>query len=85
MKKNWPLLLIGYWDLERVPEILDDFIADREPTFSEPPAEIKKYEKKRMEIRRKLGIEEPEILCGVIRPVTKRRRSKTLTAPTQPV
>ena len=84
-KKNWPLLLIGYWDLERVPEIINDFLADKEPTFSEPPAEVKKHKKKRMKIRKKLGIGEPEILCGVIRPVIKRKRSRKPIPPTQPV
>ena len=84
-KNNCRLLIIGYWDLERSPEIINDAIADREPNFSEPPAAVKKYEKKRMEIRRKLGIEGPEILCGLIRPIANRRRQKTLTVPTQPV
>jgi len=39
-------LIIGYWDLERMPEIINDAIADKEPTFSEPPAKVKKYEKR---------------------------------------
>jgi G:T-mismatch repair DNA endonuclease (very short patch repair protein) len=82
-ENNCRLLIIGYWDLKRVPEIINDFLADKEPIFSEPPAEVKKYEKKRMEIRRRLGIEGPEILCGLIRPITKKRSRKSIP-PTQP-
>jgi hypothetical protein len=68
---NIPLLLIPYWDLERVEEILDDVLAGKEPTFSNPPEAVIKAAPKRQKIRDKLGITEPEILCGLIRPESK--------------
>lgn len=61
------LLIIPYWDCKRIPEILDDFFAGREPTFSEPPKIVKKYAPMRAKIRKKLGITEPELLCGLIK------------------
>jgi hypothetical protein len=56
IKRDWckstnrPLLEIPYWDFDRIDEILDDWFAGREPTFSEPPPEVKKYEEHRQKI-----------------------------------
>ena len=70
---NVPLLIIPYWDYNRIPEILDDVLAGRTPTFSEPPEIVKKYEPMRKKIRDHLGIKEPEVLCGLIKPELKEK------------
>jgi len=66
-KSQCPLLIIPYWDYDRISDILDDFFAGRKPTFSEPPKEVQKHKSTRQAIRKKLGIREPEILCGLIK------------------
>ena len=68
---NIHLLLIPYWDYDRIPEILDDVFAGRTPTFSEPPEIVLKNELIRKKIRDRLGITEPEILYGLIKPEAK--------------
>src|SRR5262249_10497633 len=49
-EKGIPLLVIPYWDYKRIEEILDHFFAGREPTFSEPPEIVRKYESMRQKI-----------------------------------
>jgi len=71
--KGWPLLIIPYWDYNRITEILDDVLAGRTPTFSEPPKIVKKHEPLRKKIRDHLGITEPEVLCGLIKPELKEK------------
>jgi hypothetical protein len=76
IKQKWcqnrlPLLLIPFWDIDRIPEILDDVLDGKEPTFSSPPEAVIDAEPIRQKIRDKLGITEPEILCGLIRPEAK--------------
>lgn len=66
-KRNMPLLFIPYWDIKRIPEILDEVLAGRTPTFSEPPDIVKKHEPMRKAIRDRLGITEPEVLCGLVK------------------
>ena len=61
------ILIIPYWDKHRIPEILDDVLSGRTPTFSDPPKKVKKYELMRHKIRDRLGITEPEIICGLIK------------------
>jgi hypothetical protein len=68
---NIPFIIIPFWDLKRIPEILDDVLAGRTPTFSEPPEIVKKNAPLRQKIRDHLGITEPEVLCGLIKPETK--------------
>ena len=63
---NIPLLLIPYWDYDRIPEILDDVLAGRTPTFSEAPEMVEEHKDMRDKIREHLGITEPEVLCGLI-------------------
>jgi hypothetical protein len=65
-KKGWPILFIPYWDLERIPEILHDVLAGRRPKFSKPPASVNEHAVRRKKIRSRLGINEPEILWGLI-------------------
>jgi ribosomal protein L36 len=65
-KHNIPLLIIPYWDKDRIPEILDDFFAGKTPIFSSPPKSIKKYHPVRKKIREHLKIEGDEVLCGLI-------------------
>jgi hypothetical protein len=48
------LLCVPYWDQDRIEEILNDFFAGREPTFSEPPEVVKKYEPMRKKIIQRL-------------------------------
>ena len=62
-----PLLLIPYWDIDRIPEILDDVFSGHTPTFTEPPEIVKKHVLMRKAIRDKLGITEKEVLCGLIK------------------
>jgi hypothetical protein len=64
---NISLLLIPYWDINRIPEILNNVLAGYTPTFSEPPEIVKKYKPFRKKIRDHLGITEHEILCGLIK------------------
>ena len=61
------LLVVPYWDINRITEILDDFFSGKEPVFSEPPKKVKEFEPVRKKIREKLGIKIPEILCGMIK------------------
>jgi len=65
--KGWPLLTIPYWNFDRIPEILNDMLAGKTPTFSDSPEIVKKYEPTRKKIRDRLGIKGPEILCGWIK------------------
>jgi G:T-mismatch repair DNA endonuclease (very short patch repair protein)/uncharacterized protein YeaC (DUF1315 family) len=65
--KGWPLLIIPYWDIFRIPEIIDDMLVGKTPTFSEPPEIVKKYEPIRKKIRDRLKIKGPEVLCGLIK------------------
>ena len=50
VKRNWcksqgiPLLIIPYWDKDRIPEILDDFLNNRTVTISNPPTDLKYIE-----------------------------------------
>jgi len=67
VNKKIPLLIIPYWDQDRITEILDDFFAGKNPTFTEPPEIVKKHEPMRKMIRDRLKITEPEILCGLIK------------------
>ena len=39
------LLVIPYWDIKRIPEILDDFFKGNEPTYSQPPKVVIEYKK----------------------------------------
>ena len=70
---NIPLLIIPYWEINRIHEILDWFLcSDAEKlkngmfNFSNPPEEVVKYTELRKELRKELGIQEDEILCGFI-------------------
>lgn len=65
-KHNIPILIIPHWDKDRIPEILDDVMVGRTPTFSETPEKVKKYEPMRKAIRNRFGITEKEVLCGLV-------------------
>jgi hypothetical protein len=65
---NIPLLLIPFWDQSRIPEILDNVLAGCTPIFSEPPEIVVESAVKSEKIRDRLGITEPEVLCGLINP-----------------
>lgn len=65
-ENNFRLLVIPYWDIKRIPEILDDFFKGIEPTYSQPPKIVVRYESHRKAIRKKLEINESEFLCGII-------------------
>jgi hypothetical protein len=71
IKNKVPILLIPYWNLDHIPEILDDVLAGRTPTFSEPPEKVLKNALLRQKIREHLGINEPEVLYGLIKPEVK--------------
>ena len=43
-ENNVPLLVIPYWDIKRIPEILDDFFKGVEPIFSIPPKEVIEFQ-----------------------------------------
>jgi hypothetical protein len=47
-------LVIPYWDLDRIPEILDTFLIGKEPVLSEPPELVVKYEPMRKKIMERL-------------------------------
>jgi hypothetical protein len=59
-KERWcqdnrvPLLVIPYWDYRRIWDILDEFLAGKPPTISEPPEKVKKYEAIRQRIVERL-------------------------------
>lgn len=38
------LLIIPYWEIKRIPEILDIFFSGKMPIFSEPPQKVKDYQ-----------------------------------------
>jgi len=61
-----PLLMIPYWDYDRIPEILDAVISGKTPTFSETPKIVDQHKSMRKKIRECLKIEEEEVLCGLI-------------------
>jgi hypothetical protein len=63
-KFSIPLLVIPFWDFDRIEEILDDVLSGRMPTFTETPEIVKNKIPLRAKIRSKLGITEPEVLCG---------------------
>ena len=44
-ENNIPLIIIPYWDINRIPEILDDFFNGIEPTYSQPPKIVIQYKK----------------------------------------
>lgn len=44
-ENNIPLLVIPYWDIKRISEILNNFLSGVEPEFSKPPKIVKEYEK----------------------------------------
>ena len=46
-ENNVPLLVIPYWDIKRIPEILEDFFEGRQQICSQPPKIVVKYEKYR--------------------------------------
>ncbi len=45
-----PMLEIPFWDFDRIPKILDNLFAGLQPTFSESPEIVKKYEPIRQKI-----------------------------------
>ncbi len=55
-KEKWckqhkiPLLVIPYWDFDRIEDILDSYFAGNEPIISPEPVEVKKYEPMRQKI-----------------------------------
>jgi hypothetical protein len=61
-----PILVIPYWDLDRVPEIIGSVFAGETPTFSPPPQEVIDFAEIRRNIRKELEIKEVEILCGYL-------------------
>jgi len=65
-KEGYYLLIIPYWDFKNINQILNDYLKGKNPTFSEPPPEVRKHKKLRAKIRKELDIVEEEILCGVV-------------------
>ena len=63
-KFNIPFLIIPYWDIDRIDEILDDVLAGRIPKFSEIPQEVTDNFAQRKKIRDRLGIDNQEVLYG---------------------
>jgi len=63
-KYNIPMLIIPYWDKDRIPEILDDLFSGKTPTFSKPPKVVNQHKSMRKKIREYLGIKGKEVLCG---------------------
>ena len=49
-KHKIPLLVIPYWDFDRISEILDDFLSKKESVLSEPPELVVKYKPMRKKI-----------------------------------
>jgi hypothetical protein len=67
-KEQWcrenkiPMLVIPYWDYERVSEILDTFFGAREPVISDPPENVWKYESMRDGMLQRVEQAEPKNL-----------------------
>jgi hypothetical protein len=51
-KKN--LLVIPYWDFERIDAILDDFFGGKEPSITAPPEKVVRYELMKERMRRRI-------------------------------
>jgi len=53
-KKN--LLVIPFWDFDRIEEILTDFFAGNEPVISDPPEIVMRNEARRIRILERLAL-----------------------------
>ena len=53
-ENNVPFTAIPYWDIKRIPEILDDFFKGIEPIYSQPPKVVVEYEAQRKLIEKQL-------------------------------